>query len=216
MKEPEGYLPKGVVQQGPHLVITDALPEISGDYVCIVYTPEGQVKKTIRINVNPQEPMYPPTIYSPNQKSTRVKVGTPFMLQCVAHGNPIPSIRIETPKRSAGPYPPARLVDRLQVKFNLTLKIKYFNTFNKTKANPTAKFEVSYFTPDNAGEYRCIAENELGEQAYELFYVVAEPAIRRDPPTIRIEPKEIDAYEGSNVIINTTYSVYFLLLILLS
>ena len=98
-------MPNGVVQQGSNLVIFDATPEISGDYVCILYTPEGQMRQQIRVTV--EEPRQAPVIFSPNSKTTQVPYGGSFKLECVAQGSPRPSIRIETPRRSAGPYPPA-------------------------------------------------------------------------------------------------------------
>ena len=68
-----------------------------------------------------------------------------------------------------------------------------------------AKIDISYFTEDNAGEYRCIAENQYGERAYETFRV---DLVRSgQPPFIRIEPKTIEAYEGSSLTINYTFTV---------
>ena len=49
----EGFLPQGVVQSGNDLVITEARPEISGNYACTVFTPTGEIKEIIVINVQP-------------------------------------------------------------------------------------------------------------------------------------------------------------------
>ena len=43
----------------------------------------------------------PPSIFSPNERVNKVRIGSPFTLECTARGNPLPSIRIETP---SGPY----------------------------------------------------------------------------------------------------------------
>jgi hypothetical protein len=51
VKQPEGYLPSGVIQQNNNLVITDARPDISGTYVCYLYTPQGEVQQILVINV---------------------------------------------------------------------------------------------------------------------------------------------------------------------
>ncbi len=71
---------------------------------------------------------------------------------------------------------------------------------------------MNYFTQENAGEYTCIAENEYGERAYETFRV--DLLKSGQPPFIRIEPKTIEAYEGSSLTINYTFTVniYFLAL----
>lgn len=41
------------MQSGNDLVITNARPEISGSYVCSIYTKDGEIKETIVINVKP-------------------------------------------------------------------------------------------------------------------------------------------------------------------
>lgn len=39
----------------------------------------------------------PPRIFSPNERINKVRLGSSFTLECTARGNPLPSIRIETP-----------------------------------------------------------------------------------------------------------------------
>jgi len=56
------------------------------------------------------------------------------------------------------------------------------------------------------GEYKCIAENINGEKSVQKFYAEIDE-ISTDPPTIRVTPKEITVDEGSNLIINFTYTV---------
>ena len=130
----------------------------------------------------------PPTIYSPNQRVMSVGEGEPFKLECTAHGHPTPSIRIETPNRpravAASAAAPAPLRNRVL---------------------PQVKTELSYFTRENAGDYLCIAENELGEQAVERFTVTLRES--GEPPFINVEPKLIESPEGSSLIINYTYTV---------
>jgi hypothetical protein len=104
--------------------------------------------------------------------------GEPFTLECVARGNPQPSIRIETPG---------------------TRRIADFNQRQRQ-----ARFEISYFTAENAGDYSCIAENEYGEQAIERFRVNLLPS--GQPPFILVEPKSIEANEGGSLTINYTYT----------
>jgi hypothetical protein len=93
----------------------------------------------------------------------------------------MPSIRIETPQKS----------QRISA---LTIP------------SPTAKLDINYFTSDNAGEYSCIAENEYGERAIERFQLNTDTGIV-EPPRIRVEPRDIEVMEGSNVFINTSYTV---------
>ena len=185
-REPEGYLPDGVTQRDNNLVFNNAQPDQSGSYTASILTPRGEVRKVLIINIpGEQEQRNPPSIYSPNLKVTSVQKGDPFTLECVAIGNPIPSIRIETPSRS-------RIGE-----FNLPQAI--------TQKNRQAKVDISYFTNENAGEYVCIAENEYGERAVERFRV--DLAQSGEPPYILIEPKTIQAYEGSSLSINYTYRV---------
>ena len=40
-----------MIQQNNNLVITEATPEISGTYICYLYTPQGEVQKILVINV---------------------------------------------------------------------------------------------------------------------------------------------------------------------
>ena len=176
-------MPDGVTQRDNNLVFNNAQPDQSGSYLASILTPRGEVRKVLIITIpyeQPQQPRVPPSIYSPNPKVTSVQRGDPFTLECVGIGSPLPSIRIETPGRS-------RLAD-----------------FNSQK-NRQAKVDISYFTSENAGEYVCIAENEFGERAFERFRV--DLAETGEPPFILIEPKTIQAYEGSSLSINYTYSV---------
>jgi hypothetical protein len=69
----------------------------------------------------------------------------------------------------------------------------------------SAKLEIRYFTKANAGKYTCIAQNEYGETAVEEFTVNMMTA--GSPPLIYIQPKHIEAYEGSTLTINFTYTV---------
>jgi len=52
-REPQNALPPGVEQIGNNLIIKNARPEISGNYVCVLYTATGQVKEVVFINVRP-------------------------------------------------------------------------------------------------------------------------------------------------------------------
>lgn len=132
--EPYGYLPKGVRQDGNNLVITDATSEISGNYACTVFTPTGEVKEVIVITVAPTV-RSPPGIYSPNRRITNVRVGDSFRLECKAQGIPLPSIRIETPRRADMPA-------SFEMRDSMALR------------TPTAVIDIDYFTEVNAGEYR--------------------------------------------------------------
>ena len=63
-----------------------------------------------------QTPRQPPTIFSPNQKVSRVGLGDPFVLECIARGNPQPSVRIVTPERQdLGEFRDANRPQELQV-----------------------------------------------------------------------------------------------------
>ena len=110
-----------------------------------------------------------------------MRPGTKFVLECVARGVPVPTIHIETPSRT--------------------------NRIGQLHApSPTAKIDINYITHDNAGEYKCIAENEYGERAVERFIVNTDTGLF-EPPTIQIDPRDIEVLEGSNVLINTSYTV---------
>lgn len=76
---------------------------------------------------------------------------------------------------------------------------------SRPQQQPLARFEITYFTEDNAGTYTCIAENSFGETAVERFVVNARRE-ERGPPTITVDPKRVEAYEGSSVIVNYTYT----------
>ena len=182
-RDPDNYLPNGVTQQNNNLVFNNVRPDHAGNYVATVYSPQGEVRKILVITV-PMVQRIPPSIYSPNQRVTSVLAGDSFTLECVGVGSPVPSIRIETPSRS-------RFAE-LNVQPNL-------------QPNRQAKIEISYFTEENAGEYVCIAENQFGEYAAERFRVDLTQS--GEPPFILIEPKTIEAYEGSSLSINYTYSV---------
>lgn len=80
------------------------------------------------------------------------------------------------------------------------------NLQSRPGTQPQAKIDLSYFTEDNAGTYICIAENSLGEQAVERFEVNVRRDTR-DPPTISIEPKQVEAFEGQALNVNFTYTV---------
>lgn len=90
--------------------------------------------------------------------------------------------------------------------------MKKENLKTRPSTQPHAKFEISYFTEDNAGTYICIAENSYGEQAVEQF-VVNVKRNERGPPTISVEPKRVEAVEGSSSTLNYIYSVRKLLII---
>lgn len=180
--EPQGYLPNGVRQEGNDLVIFNARPEISGNYACTVFTPSGEVKEVVVITVEPSMHS-PPYIQSPNKQITNVRPGGRFRLECIARGIPVPSIRIETPTYDSAFPEPSAIRQR----------------------TPTAFIEIDYFTSSNAGEYRCIAENEHGERAVETYLVNLDTG-SFVPPTIKVEPKDLEVVEGSNVLINTSYT----------
>jgi len=55
---------------------------------------------------------------SPNQPLTKVRLGSPFQLECFARGNPLPSIRIETPGVT-------------QIRFDNRAQVRNKNLFNK-------------------------------------------------------------------------------------
>ena len=108
-------------------MIDKARQEISGNYACVVYTPNGQVKEIVYINVRPDGDVNMrerPTINSPNQKYTNVRVGSQFVLECIARGNPLPSIRIETPTRMILQDPA-----RFELARDGTQVIKYSNRY---------------------------------------------------------------------------------------
>ncbi len=178
-------LPQGVAQQGNDLVITNARPEISGNYACTVFLPTGQIKEVIIITVNPTYSS-PPQIISPNQKVTNVRKGAHFRLECTARGSPTPSIRIETPRKRV-------------------LNINFPELSSLRDYSPLAIIEIDSFESDNAGLYTCIAENEKGERAVETFQVNEDRGLTL-PPTIIVHSKQIRVAVGSNVIINTTYT----------
>jgi hypothetical protein len=104
------------------------------------------------------------------------------VIECTANGYPVPSVRIETPDT------PASLAVRQPTQTN------------------RAKYEISYFTSRNIGEYKCIAENDYGERAVETFFVIQDYEIT-EPPSIKIDPRILDISEGSNIILNFTYTV---------
>ena len=168
------------MQQGNNLAFNNAQPDQAGNYVASFYTPQGEVRKVLVVLIPAEQQRIPPSIYSPNQRVTSVRKGDPFTLECVGIGSPVPSIRIETPAKS-------RIADLI------------------SQLNRQAKIDISYFTADNAGDYVCIAENEYGEQAIERFRV--DLTQTGEPPFILIEPKSIEAYEGSSLSINYTYTV---------
>jgi hypothetical protein len=100
-KEPDSYLPVGVTQQDNNLIFTDATPEMAGTYTATLYTPQGYVKETITVTVDSDASpsgRERPSIYSPNQRQISLDIGEPFLLECVARGNPMPSIRIQPPE----------------------------------------------------------------------------------------------------------------------
>ncbi|CAF0767900.1 unnamed protein product [Brachionus calyciflorus] len=175
VKEPEGYLPTGVSQQYNNLVISNARPEMSGNYTCYIITPNGEIRKVLVINIPGKVVRQPPRIYSPTPRVQSLSVGEPFELECSAIGDPRPTVRIETP--------PSRFAMQPLLRGEAS----------------SAKFQVNYFTEDNAGTYYCIADN--GIQVVEKFEVSLKTGY---PPFIQIYPKEIEAYEGSSLTINYT------------
>lgn len=74
------------------------------------------------------------------------------------------------------------------------------------EVQPEAKFQLSYFTENNAGTYMCVAENAFGRD-YKQFYVTVRRGPQRGPPTITLEQKQVEAVEGSSVTINFDYNV---------
>lgn len=80
------------------MVIQNARPEISGNYTCYIYTPNGEVTQILVITI-PNVPVVrtPPRIYSPNPKRVSVAIGEPFSLECTAVGEPRPTVRIQPP-----------------------------------------------------------------------------------------------------------------------
>lgn len=186
MREPDNYLPQGVSQSGNNLIINNASPDMSGTYACVISSPQGEIRKQIRIEV-PRRPVNdrrPPTIYSANPREMNLRLGDEFKLTCEAEGNPLPSIRIETPTRYRVPQPESQAIRR---------------------PKPEATFHISHFTADNAGKYVCVAENEYGERATREFYVNLVSS--GQAPSIVVEPKRIEAVEGSSLTINASYTV---------
>ena len=99
------YLPSGVTQDGNNLVIRDARPEHGGHYACTVWTASGgAVSEVVVVRVAAAAAARsPPAIYSPNKPITNMRLGDRFRLECKAQGVPLPSVRIETPRRSSAP-----------------------------------------------------------------------------------------------------------------
>ena len=160
---------------------------MSGTYACVINSPQGEIRKEIRIEV-PRGPSggsdrRPPTIYSANPREVNLRLGDEFKLTCESEGNPLPSIRIETPTRYRAPQGPQAI----------------------RRPKPEATFHISHFTADNAGKYVCIAENEYGERATKEFYVNL--VSTGQAPSILVEPKRIEAVEGSSLTINASYTV---------
>lgn len=74
---------------------------MSGTYTATLYTPQGLVKEQLFVTVQTSQPSgsrTPPSIYSPNQRQIDLNIGEPFTLECVARGDPMPSIRIQPPE----------------------------------------------------------------------------------------------------------------------
>ncbi len=67
------------------------------------------------------------------------------------------------------------------------------------------RLEITSFKKEDAGDYFCIAINEFGEQAVEIFHV--QTRFIRNPPFIYIASKFIQAVEGSSISINFTSTV---------
>ena len=91
---------------------------------------------------------------------------------------------------------------------------KLFIQRKSSESSPTiAKLQIRSFSVENSGEYRCIAENELGERISETFIVDAREEDKErvseidQQPYIRIDQKNIEANEGSSLSINYTYNV---------
>jgi hypothetical protein len=185
-----------VSQSGNNLVITDARPDIQGQYIAYVYTSQGQVQKTLTIIVTEsgsEEQPISPYIVSPNPRTIELDIGEQFVLECTAKGVPTPSIRIQTPE--------VRRKSDKDVQIADTLKSR------EPQGSPQAKFEISYFTEDNAGTYLCVAENSLGQQVFEEFIVRAKQRDQRQgPPTIRVDQKRIEAFEGSSTSVSFAHT----------
>lgn len=169
-------MPNGVSQEKDNLVITNARPEISGNYTCLIITPNGEVRKVLVINIPRETVRQPPRIYSQTPRRQSIRLGEPFVLECSAIGDPRPRVRIEPP--------PSRLISEFRA---------------QQPESSEARYQINYFTEDNAGTYYCIADN--GIQAIEKFEV---DLVVGQPPFIQIYPKEIEAYEGSSLTINYT------------
>ena len=50
-RDSDDFLPQGVTQIDDNLVIQNARPDISGNYVCTVLTPQGEIRQVLIINV---------------------------------------------------------------------------------------------------------------------------------------------------------------------
>lgn len=98
-KDPDSYLPYGVTQQDNNLAFVNADQSMAGTYTATVYTPQGLVKETLTVTLGkPTASRVPPSIYSPNPRSTTLDIGEQFSLECIARGDPLPSIRIQAPE----------------------------------------------------------------------------------------------------------------------
>lgn len=121
-REPESYLPYGVSQQGNNLVFTNAEPSMAGTYTASVYTPQGLVKETLIVTVlRHTGSREPPSIYSPNQRTISLDIGDRFSLECIARGDPLPSIRIQSPDVRRGDPNVQQVVSKQKKKNNFKL-----------------------------------------------------------------------------------------------
>jgi len=144
---------------GSEITLLDVQPRDEGEYACQLNTMDSPIELIHHLNV-----LIPPRIV-PREAEVSVKAGSKVDLECVAHGNPAPTIRW-------------RRLDAKDIK----------NTDGQRGANGLpvgARLSLEHIDRSMGGKYMCLASNgveDAGEEIYSLISLQVQY-----PPEIHVE-----------------------------
>ncbi|CAL8088030.1 unnamed protein product [Calicophoron daubneyi] len=163
------------------LIIPKVFPEDGGVYSVILHNPVGQACSKSRLLVEvsvPEQLGRPPKFQQPFVQPVTVKVGEPVTFESKVLGEPLPQVHWE--------HNGIRLS---------TTELQHVRMFD---APPFHTLVILETQPEDAGEYRCVAVNPLGQDVNTAKVVIEEvpKPMEAVAPTILTGPKDLTVKES--------------------
>ncbi|XP_022090462.1 basement membrane-specific heparan sulfate proteoglycan core protein-like isoform X3 [Acanthaster planci] len=157
------------------LLIIGATPNEQGAYICTANNTVGTIQQTVTLTVHGA-----PRVDISPASPAQYRVGDTMVLECVASGQPLPSVQwMKMGTQSL--YEPLRAQD-----FDLA-----------TENEGSAVYTIDAVDMTHAGSYMCRAENAVGFHEREILIDVVEGEQPR-PPRIEVSVEELERVEGES------------------